>query len=259
MPDNIVNMQQIDGVAVLTMSNPPLNLVTMELTARMDQLLRELAADRGLRALVVTGAGERAFCAGSDIREFPEFFEKRLDPMKSKVEPENEMYRRLAQFPVPTVAAVNGAALGGGLELALACDLIVTDEQARLGLPELRLGVFPGSGGTFRLARRIGLGRARELIYLCDSVDAHTALEWGLVNRVAPAGEALRAAIDLARRIAANSPQALRLCKQAISQAFQPDESDCVSGLIPLIEQAFLSADIKEGVRAFRAKEPPRF
>ena len=259
MSSCIVELERTDGVAVLTINNPPLNLVTMELTARMDELLQELAADDGLRALVVTGGGERAFCAGSDIREFPEFFERRLDPVKSKVEPENEMYRRLAEFPVPTVAAVNGTALGGGLELALACDLIVTEDRARLGLPELRLGVFPGSGGTFRLARRIGLGRARELIYLCDSIDARTALEWGLVNRVAPAGEALRTAVDLAHRIAASSPQALRLCKKAISRSFLPDESDGIAGLIPLIEQAFLADDIKEGVRAFLAKEPPQF
>lgn len=259
MSSSIVDVDQTGGVAVLTMNNPPLNLVTMELTARMDQLLQKLAADDGLRALVVTGSGERAFCAGSDIREFPEFFEHRLDPVKSKVEPENDMYRRLSEFPVPTVAAVNGAALGGGLELALACDLIVAEEESRLGLPELRLGVFPGSGGTFRLARRIGMGRARELIYLCDSLDARTALEWGLVNRVAPAGEALRTALDVAQRIAGSSPQALRLCKQAVSQTFLPDEADCVAGLIPLIERAFLSDDIKEGVRAFLAKEPPRF
>ena len=259
MSSCIVELERTDGVAVLTINNPPLNLVTMELTARMDELLQELAADDGLRALVVTGGGERAFCAGSDIREFPEFFERRLDPVKSKVEPENEMYRRLAEFPVPTVAAVNGTALGGGLELALACDLIVTEDRARLGLPELRLGVFPGSGGTFRLARRIGLGRARELIYLCDSIDARTALEWGLVNRVAPAGEALRTAVDLAHRIAASSPQALRLCKKAVSRSFLPDETDGITGLIPLIEQAFLADDIKEGVRAFLAKEPPQF
>lgn len=259
MKSDIVRLERFEKVAVLALDNPPLNLVSMELTRQLDRLLQELGQDDGLRALVVTGTGDRAFCAGSDIKEFPSFIERERDALKSKVEPENRMYRRLAEFPVPVIAAVNGVALGGGLELALACDLIVAAENVRLGLPELMLGVFPGSGGTFRLARRVGMARARELIYLAEQIDAQTALAWGLVNRIAPAGEAVSQALALAQKIALCSPQALRLCKRAIAQAFLPDETDATVGFTPLIEQAFLSDDIREGVRAFLARESPRF
>ncbi len=184
-----------DGIAVLTLDNPPLNLVTLELTRQLATALDRLAADPAARVLVVTGAGDRAFCAGSDISEFPAVMD---DVVGKKLARENETYGKLDDFPRPTIAALNGLAYGGGLELAVCCDLIVTGADVRLALPEVKLGVMPGTGGTVRVPRRIGEGRAKELMMFGEPIDAQTALQWGLVNRVVPAGQALaRATIYL--------------------------------------------------------------
>ncbi len=193
-----------DGVAVVTLNNPPLNVVTLELTRQLDATLDRLAADPAARVLVLTGAGERAFCAGSDIKEFPELAASG-QVIDRKMRKENEVYSKVDDFPKPTIAAVAGLAFGGGLELAVCCDLLVVEENARLALPEVKLGVFPGSGGTVRVTRRIGEGRAKEMMFFGEPIDARTALAWGLVNRVVPQGEALLTACRMAaapRRIA---------------------------------------------------------
>ncbi len=174
-----------DGVAIVTLNNPPLNLVTLGLTRELERTLDRLATDPEARVLVLTGAGERAFCAGSDISEFPGVAD---DVVGKKLAPENRAYSKVDDFPKPTIAAVAGLAYGGGLELAVCCDLIVVEEHARLALPEIKLGVFPGSGGTVRVTRRIGEGRAKELMYFGEPIDAQTALAWGLINRVVLAG-----------------------------------------------------------------------
>jgi enoyl-CoA hydratase/carnithine racemase len=152
-----------DGVAVLELNNPPLNLVTLELTRRLGGHLRALAADQSVRAVIVAGAGERAFCAGSDVREFGQVRERVVD---AKLRRENAVWTQLEDLPQPTIAAIDGWALGGGFELALCCDLRVMAENARAGLPELSLGVFPGTGGPLRLARLVGESRAKGLLYL---------------------------------------------------------------------------------------------
>ena len=143
---------------MLTLDNPPLNVVTLELTRRLGAALDRLAADPEARALVVTGAGSRAFCAGSDVREFPSVAN---DVVRKKLAPENEAYSRLDDFPKPTIAALNGLAYGGGLELAVCCDILIAGADVRLALPEVKLGVLPGSGGTVRVPRRIGKGEPR--------------------------------------------------------------------------------------------------
>ena len=164
------------GVAVLTLDNPPLNLVTLELTRRLRAALDRLAADPAARVLVVTGAGPRAFCAGSDVSEFPSVQD---DVVRKKLAPENEAYSRLDDFPKPTIAALNGLAYGGGLELAVCCDILIAGADVRLALPEVKLGVLPGSGGTVRVPRRIGEGRAKELMFTGDPIDAETARPGG--------------------------------------------------------------------------------
>ena len=259
MGEQTVYVTRRNGIVTLTLANPPMNLITVGLTRELDQHLEALSADNTVRVLIVTGEGENAFCAGSDIREFAAFMEGNEDVWESKLVPENEMYRKLAEYPAPTIAAIDGIALGGGLELAICCDLVVADQNARLGLPEVKLGVFPGSGGTFRLARRIGDGRAKELMFLGETIDAERALSWGLVNRVASTGTAIAKANELADHIAANSPKGLRLCKQALASASLPGDEESVKLLLPFIAQAFREKDIQEGVRAFFAKETPRF
>jgi enoyl-CoA hydratase len=254
----LVRTQIQDGVAVLTLDNPPLNLVTLETTRRLEAALDASARDLTIRALVVTGDGTRAFCAGSDIGEFPQMMGPGI-VVERKLARENATWSALASFPRPTIAALNGLAYGGGLELAACCDLIVAGADVRVALPEVKLGVFPGSGGTVRVTRRIGEGRAKEMMFLGEPIDAATALQWGLVNRVVPAGQALAAALDLARALAAGPVQALALCKAAVDLARDLPEAEALRQTLALSDQAFSSADCREGVRAFLAKEPPRF
>jgi enoyl-CoA hydratase/carnithine racemase len=254
-PD-LVRVTVEDGVAVLTLDNPPLNLVTLELTRRLLAALDALAADPAARVLVVTGAGGRAFCAGSDVREFPAVTG---DVVGLKLGRENEAYSRLDDFPRPTVAALDGLAYGGGLELAVCCDLLVAGADVRLALPEVKLGVIPGSGGTVRVTRRVGEGRAKELMYLGEPIDAATALAWGLVNRVVAAGQALPAARALARTLAGRPGRALALVKEAVDLALDVPEDEALRRTLALSDAAFRTEDCREGVRAFFAKEPPRF
>ena len=247
-----------DGVAVVTLNNPPMNLVTLELTRRLNELVGRLAVDPAARVMVLTGTGDRAFCAGSDIKEFPDMMASGVVVPK-KLKLENEAYSRVDDFPKPTIAALNGLAFGGGLELAVCCDLIVAEAGNRVALPEIKLGVFPGSGGTIRVTRRIGEGRAKEMMFFGDPLPVETAHAWGLVNRVVPKGQALATAIEMARTLAERPAVALQLCKRSIDMAFDIGEEDAVRASLDLSDRAFSSADCKEGVRAFFAKEPPRF
>lgn len=247
-----------DGIALVTLNNPPLNVVTLELTRRLNDTLDALRHDPACRVLVLTGSGEKAFCAGSDIKEFPALMAPGV-ALAKKMIMENIVYSKVDDFPKPTIAAVRGIAMGGGLEMAVACDLIVVEEDSRLALPEVNLGVFPGSGGTIRVTRRIGEGRAKEMMFMCEPIDAQKALAWGLVNRVAPKGQALEVAMDLAAKIAAKPNLALRLCKESVDLSFDTTENEAIQRTLVLIDQAFASHDCQEGVRAFIEKRPPRY
>jgi enoyl-CoA hydratase len=244
------------GVAVLTLDNPPLNLVTLELTRRLRGALDRLATDPAARVLVVTGTGPRAFCAGSDVSEFPSVAD---DVVRKKLAPENDAYSRLDDFPKPTIAALNGLAYGGGLELAVCCDILVAGADVRLALPEVKLGVLPGSGGPVRVLRRVGEGRAKELMFTGDPIDAETALGWGLVNRVVPPGQALASALELARTLAARPNRALQLIKEAADLGQDTTEDEAIRRTLALSEAVFRTEDAREGIRAFFAKEPPRW
>src|SRR3954466_6796857 len=223
MPQDPVLCAIEDGVAVVTLNNPPLNLVTLEMTRQLNETMRRLAQDPAGRVLVLTGAGDKSFCAGSDIKEFPEMMAAGAVVPK-KLALENEAWSRVDDFPKPTIAAVSGLAFGGGLELAVCCDLIVAEEGARVALPEIKLGVFPGSGGTVRVTRRIGEGRAKEMMFFGDPIDAETGLSWGLVNRIAPKGQALQVAQAMAATLAERPNRALQLCKAAVDLSFDTTE-----------------------------------
>ncbi len=253
-----VRYEVTNGVAVITLDNPPLNVVFRGLTQALDRALDQAVSDAHVRAVVVTGAGERAFCAGSDIAEFqPLMAPGRIGP--EKLELQHHVFAKLANLCKPTIAAVNGLAFGGGLEIAVCCDLIVADERARFALPEIKLGIFPGSGGPARVARRIGEGRAKEMMFLGEPIDVSTALAWGLVNRVVSAGQALDAAMVLAETLSQRPALALSLCKEAIGFAFDDTLAHAIARALPLSEKAFTSSESKEGVRAFLAKEVPQF
>jgi enoyl-CoA hydratase/carnithine racemase len=245
-----------EGIAVVTLNNPPLNLVTLALTRALDAVLDRLVGDTAVRVVVLTGAGRRAFCAGSDITEFPGVAD---DVVGKKLGRENRVYSKMDDCPKPTIAALNGLAYGGGLELAVCCDLVIAAADARLALPEIKLGVIPGSGGTVRVTRRVGEGRAKQMMFTGEPIDAETALAWGLIDRLVPPGKALEAALELAAVLAAGPAGALALCKQAIDLAFDVDENEAVARTLRLSQAAFDSDECREGVRAFLAKETPRF
>jgi enoyl-CoA hydratase/carnithine racemase len=190
------------GVAVIVMNNPPLNLHTLELTLQLEKAVMCVNCDEAIRAVVLTGVGERAFSAGSDVKEFPALRENFVE---GKLRRENAVFSRIAEMRQPVVAAICGHAMGGGCELALCCDMRLIDENARIGLPEINLGSFPGSGGMVRLPKVVGPSLAMELMCLGTILTAGEAKRIGLVDEVVPAGTALQRAIDLARKIAAGN------------------------------------------------------
>ena len=258
MSDGPVRCSIEDGVALVTLVNPPLNVVTFELTRQLNALVAQLAVDPAVRVLVLTGAGDKAFCAGSNIREFPGLMTPGAVVPK-KLGPENEAYSRVDDFPKPTICAMNGLAYGGGLELAVCCDLIVAEAGTQVALPEIKLGVYPASGGTVRVSRRIGEGRAKEMIFFGEPIPVETALAWGLLNRVVPRGQALATAMEMARVLASRPNVALQMAKHLIDLSFDAPEDAVIRASLPMSDVVFASEDCQEGVRAFLAKDTPRF
>jgi enoyl-CoA hydratase len=256
--DTLVHYEVANAVATLTLDNPPLNIVSLEVTRQLAEHLDAIADDHRVRAVIVTGSGSRAFCAGSDISEFVDMMEPG-QVVDKKLRRQNEVFQRLANLPKPTIAALNGLTFGGGLEIACCCDLLVAEEPVALALPEIKLGVFPSSGGTFRTTRRIGIGRAKQMMFLGETIDTTTALAWGLVDSVVPAGQALEAARRMAAVLAQRPPLALRLCKSVINAADDLTEDQLVQKSLAASDQAFSSAECREGVRAFLAKQTPNF
>lgn len=252
-----VSWQTQDGVATLTIQRPPLNALSYQAKEEIAACLEEIAADQSVRCLVIFGAGGRAFSVGSDIKEFPEVMARRLG--RERAAHEHGVYNRVDFFPVPTIAAIEGYCLGGGLELALACDLRVASETSRLGLPEVKLGLFPAGGGTERLPRLIGESRGRELIYTGEPVDAREAWRIGLVDRLASPGQALAAAQELGRAIAERSGITLRTVKAVMDRGLTMDLLAAEQVAIEAIGELFQSEAAREGVAAFLEKRAPRF
>jgi enoyl-CoA hydratase len=243
----------IVGVALVTLDRPEaLNALSFDLLDELAATLEALDADRSCRAVVITGSSSRAFAAGADIRELAQQTYVTL-----RDGGRFEVWDRLAAIGLPTIAAIRGVALGGGCELALACDMIVAAEDATFGQPEIRLGVMPGAGGTQRLARAIGKARAMEMILTGESIDARAAEMLGLVTRVVPAEATVDAALELAGRIAALPPLAVRAAKAAILEA---DEQGLKAGLVREREaffRLFDTEDQAEGMAAFIQKRTP--
>ena len=251
-----VRVEREDGIAVLTIDRQEkLNALDPQVTEEIGQALLELEAE-GPRAIIVTGAGERSFVAGADISAMSV-----MTPMEAKRFSEigHAAMALLDRSPVPTIAAVNGYALGGGCEVALACDIRVAADNATFGFPEVSLGILPGMGGTQRLPRLIGPALAKELIFTGRRIGAEEAQEIGLVNRVVPQGEALKVAKELAAEIAANGPLAVRHAKAATNRAM---DVDLVSGLEYEADQfalLFATEDAREGMNAFAGRRKPEF
>ncbi|MGE5132185.1 MAG: enoyl-CoA hydratase/isomerase family protein [Gemmatimonadota bacterium] len=245
------------GVAEILLDRPgALNAINTAMAARLAQVCAELGEDPQVRAVVLSAAGERAFCVGADLKERNRMSDAGLLRQRPVF---RAAFGGLLGLPQPVIAAVHGYALGGGCELALSCDLIVADETAVFGLPETTVGLVPGGGGTQLAARRLGPGRAADLIFTGRQVDAPEAERIGLVDRRVPAGAAVQHALDLGHLIAANSPVAVRAAKRAVREG----------GSLPLAaglevedaawRTAAMSADRREGIAAFSEKRRPKW
>jgi enoyl-CoA hydratase len=245
-----------DQVATITINRPDKrNALNAAVRREIVDALDQLRADDSARVVIITGAGDKAFVAGADIGEFAERTAlQQRDAMQGR-----RVFDEVAAYPKPTIAMINGFALGGGCELALACDIRVAARSARFGQPEVRLGLIPGGGGTQRLPRLIGAGRALRLILTGDLVDAEEAYRIGLVDVLVDDAELHTRTLELARSMAAHSPVALRLAKNAVAAAL---ETPLPAGLAlerELFITAFASEDRREGVSAFLEKRSPNF
>ena len=245
-----------EGVAKLTLNNPPLNLVTLEMTRQLIEALQKLERDEAVRAVIVTGAGDKAFCAGSDVKEFAAVRDRVVE---KKLAQENEAFSGFESLSKPVIAAIEGLAYGGGCEISMACDLRITGQGAKFALPEVRLGVVPGSGGLFRLPELVGPAKAMELMYLGQPIDASEAERLGLVNEVVPDGEALMRALDIARRISHQPREAVTAIKRGVRESLHSSREDSVRLTLELSDHLFRTEDCAEGIRAFFEKREPRF
>ena len=247
---------ELARVARLELVNPPLNLFTGELVLALREALRAIEAADDVRAVLVSGRGERAFSAGSHVGEFED---QAGEAGRDRHQLDQDVWRQLAELPMPTIAAIEGHCLGGGLELALCCDIRIASETAKLGLPEVKLAVIPGSGGTQRLPRVVGATRAKELILTGRVLTANEAEAIGLVNRVVPVGGAVAAARELGEEIAARGPVAVREAKRLIDTALDRDIGAGLAAEFEASERIFATEDMVEGARAFFEKRDPEY
>jgi enoyl-CoA hydratase len=256
MDGKFVNYTVDDSIAMITIDNPPMNPLTAEVRKQLGGILDELDSQKDeIRVVILTGKG-KAFVAGADIKSFVEITQETAKP---RLKIAKELYLKLEHFEKPIICAINGYCLGGGLELAMCCDIRIAASDAQLGQPEINVGLIPGGGGTQRLPRLVGAGIAKELIYTGSFISAESAMRIGLVNQVVEPGQLLDEAIRMAKLIASKPPLAIRAAKEAIDRGLN----------MPLLEGLEFEAhhwsylcgteDQKEGARAFIEKRKPVF
>lgn len=245
-----------DGVGVLTLNRPEaLNALNTQMMGELRDVFQDLYVHpEAVRCIVLTGAGERGFCPGADLKERRGMSDDDWRRQHAMLE---QMMRAMMESPVPVLAAVNGAAYAGGLEIALACDFIYAAEHARFALTEVTLGIMPGAMGTQNLPRAVGVRRAKEIILTGEPFGTAEALQWGLVNRVLPLAELMPAALERARRIAANAPVSVRQAKRAIDRAMELDRASGYAFELEAYNRTIVTEDRREGINAFNEKRKP--
>lgn len=251
-----INLEKEDGLAIITITRPPMNTLNTEMLLEMREVLNQLEKDNTIKILIITGAGEKAFVAGADISE-----------MKGKTESQGLEFGKLGQgvlnqienLPKPVIAAVNGYALGGGTELAMACDIIIASEKAKFGQPEVNLGLIPGFGGTQRLPRLVSKNIAKELIFTGDIIDANEAYRIGLANKVVKQEELMQVAKAVAKKILTKGLVAVKLAKSAINKGTELELEKALELEAKNFSLCFTTEDAKEGMSAFLEKRAAKF
>lgn len=259
MSDNFeyIKLEHRDNIAVVTVSRPDkLNALNAATVAEVRAAFESLRAQEHVRAVILTGAGEKAFIAGADIVELSQ-----MTPLTGTQVSRagQETLRIIETMPVPVIAAINGFALGGGLEFALACHIRIASENAKLGLPEVKLGIIPGYGGTFRLPRVVGRGRALEIMLTGEMINAQEAYRIGLVNQVVPQANLLESAESMARKIGANGPVAVALAIQAVDNSYHATTEDAQRLEANMFGLLASTTDMREGMGAFLEKRAAKF
>jgi enoyl-CoA hydratase len=250
-----IEFRQEGEVLVVTLNRPSqLNALNRASIAELSLILTQAEADSSVRVIIITGSGDKAFGAGADVKEFAHFAKDQGKDLSSKGH--HTLFNKVEELAKPVIAAINGFALGGGLELAMACHIRIASVNAKLGLPEVTLGVIPGYGGTQRLPVLVGKGRAMELILTGSMIDAHEAYRIGLVNKVVTQDELMTVSMELAHRISRNSPNALKAAISSIN-AYSKDEG--FAHEIDAFASCFGTGDFIEGTTAFFEKRKPQF
>ena len=248
----LINLEVKDKIALLTLNRPEaLNALNSDLLGELHAQLKQLEKEEDLRCLIVTGSGENAFAAGADISEMAEMDPDQAEEFSSCGQ---KVFTCLATFPCPVIAAIHGYALGGGFELALACDIRIAADTARFSFPETGLGIMPGFGGTQRLARLTQAAYAMELIFTGRRIKGEEALEKGVINRLVPAAELMDEALKMAESIAAKAPLGVRMAKEAIRLGLDLDLESGLQVEAELFARCFASSDQKEAMRSFLKK-----
>lgn len=254
MEPEVVRVERSGAHAVVTIDHPKANAISAAVIEQLTAALDQLEADPAVRAVVLTGAGPRFFAAGADIKEFPQRVLQGRAASGGM-----PLATRLAESPKPSIAAVNGIAFGGGCELAMACDMRIAARSASFGQPEVNLGIIPGWGGTQRLPRLIGVGRALPLLLLGEAIDADTAFSCGLVSQVVDNAELMTAAAALAERLAAQPPLAVAAIKRCINEGMDQPLADALKVEQREFVAIFESEDAREGVTAYLEKRTPNW
>lgn len=245
-----------DKIAVITISRPPANALSSGLIKELSAVLDEIEPNRDIRVIVIHGEG-RFFSAGADIKEFTTV--ESSDGFSNLGRFGQDLFERMERFPKPIIAAIHGAALGGGLELSMACHIRLVSETAKLGLPELQLGIIPGFAGTQRLPKYVGTARAAEMMFTSEPITGKEAVQYGLANHAYAENELLGEALNLAKKIAKKSPGALKAAIELLNSAKTQEYYEAVKREAELFGQVFASKDGKEGIQAFIEKREPNF
>lgn len=252
-----LRFEEDGGIAIVTIDRPQaLNALNMVVFSELYQVFTRMDGDDTVRVAIVTGRGEKAFVAGTDITEMKSMSSLEVRKVVAAARQANDSIYNLGK---PVIAAINGYALGGGLELALSCDLRICSEKARFGQPEINLGIIPGGGGTQRLMRLVGMARAKQLLFTGDLIDAQTALDMGLVSKVVPIGGLMNEARALAEKLCSKGAVALRLLKMAVNSGANMDLTSALDFEAQCFAMCFSTEDQKEGMNAFVEKRKPEF